>query len=58
LWKKIAACRRIIASTVRSEAGSKPELMAVLAMHKNADGIIVCNAIIKTAEFIPSGSDG
>jgi arginine decarboxylase len=49
--EEIAACQPDNASTVGLEAGSKPELMAVLAMHKNADGIIVCNGY-KDREFI------
>ena len=49
--EEIAACELDNPSKVGLEAGSKPELMAVLAMHKNADGIIVCNGY-KDREFI------
>ncbi|WP_191600318.1 biosynthetic arginine decarboxylase [Marinomonas algicola] len=37
--------------SVGLEAGSKPELMAVLAMHQSQSGIIVCNGY-KDREFI------
>lgn len=37
--------------SVGLEAGSKPELMAVLAMHQSPDGVIVCNGY-KDKEFI------
>ncbi|GAB3477964.1 biosynthetic arginine decarboxylase [Marinomonas epiphytica] len=49
--EEIAACQPNNPSSVGLEAGSKPELMAVLAMHKSPDGIIVCNGY-KDREFI------
>ncbi|ADZ90751.1 biosynthetic arginine decarboxylase [Marinomonas mediterranea] len=49
--EEITSCRPDNASKVGLEAGSKPELMAVLAMHQSADGIIVCNGY-KDKEFI------
>ncbi|SBS33683.1 Biosynthetic arginine decarboxylase [Marinomonas spartinae] len=49
--EEIAGCQPDNSSTVGLEAGSKPELMAVLAMHQNPNGIIVCNGY-KDREFI------
>ncbi|WP_133011002.1 biosynthetic arginine decarboxylase [Marinomonas flavescens] len=49
--EEIAGCQPDNPSTVGLEAGSKPELMAVLAMHQNPNGIIVCNGY-KDREFI------
>ena len=49
--EEITGCQPGNPLTVGLEAGSKPELMAVLAMHQSANGIIVCNGY-KDREFI------
>ncbi len=49
--EEIATYKLDNTSTIGLEAGSKPELMAVLAMHQSPDGIIVCNGY-KDCEFI------
>ena len=49
--EEIAGCNPGNPASVGLEAGSKPELMAVLAMHQSPNGIIVCNGY-KDREFI------
>ncbi len=49
--EEITKCQPENPLSVGLEAGSKPELMAVLAMHQSPNGIIVCNGY-KDKEFI------
>jgi len=56
---KVNQTRRVVDEIVRFgsqfhygfEAGSKPELLAVMAMHEDEEGLIVCNGY-KDADFI------